>query len=103
MDVLKNIINNLSKDEIRYYKLHTKLSHSKIQKKQIKLFDLIREKKIYSQENACELLSKNKRNNFYQLRNKVLKGINKSLNLQHMHKEKDLYLFNYILLSIFIR
>ncbi len=99
MDLLKNIINNLSKDEIRYYKLHTKLSHSKVQKKEIKLFNLIKEKKRYSQEDACELLSENKRNNFYQLRNRVLRGINRSLNLQHMHKEKDLYLFNYILLS----
>jgi len=99
MDLIQQIISNLSKDEIRYYKLYNNLTHSDIEKKEVKLFNLIKEKEKYSPKEACEKLSSGNRNNFYQLKNKTIKSINKSLSLQHMHKEKDLHIFNDILLS----
>ena len=100
MNILLKTIESLNKEEIRYYKIFSNRTHNEENRKDTILFELI--KNNISDYNEKEIAAKmygDKKNNFYQLKNNLLHGINKSIVSQHTNKEDDTSLYNIILLS----
>ena len=100
MNILLKTIESLNKEEIRYYKIFSNRTHNEENRKETILFELI--KNNISDYNEKEIAAKmygDKKNNFYQLKNNLLHGINKSIVSQHTNKEDDTSLYNIILLS----
>ena len=101
MNTLENIIQSLNKEEIRYYKIFKKNTHNKKKKKkEVELFDIIRDNKNkYKDLEACQILYQGNTNNFYQLKNKLTKSINRSLISQHGEKDNEATIYNSLFLS----
>ena len=97
MNILEEIVKNLTTQEIRFYKILANRTHKK-ERKDLRLFNLIR-KELYKEEKACLALSEGKKNNFYQLKNTLVENINKSLTLQHAHIDKEVSISHLILLA----
>ena len=100
MNILLKTIESLSKEEIRYYKIFSNRTHNEKNRKDLALFEEIKNStKDYNEKEIAEKMYRNKKNNFYQLKNNLLHGINKSIVSQHTNKEDDTSLYNIILLS----
>ncbi len=100
MNILFEIINSLNKEESRFYKLFAGRTNSGDIRKDILLFDFIKQNGEESEEHTiANELYKDNRNSFYQLKNRLYKDLNKSMMLQHMGKEKDIFILHYVLLS----
>ena len=100
MNILLEIINSLDKEEIRFYKLFAGRTNSGDTRKDILLFDFIKQnREEYDEQIISEILYKDNKNSFYQLKNRLYKDLNKSMMLQHMGKEKDIFILHFVLLS----
>jgi hypothetical protein len=100
MNILLEIINSLDKEEIRFYKLFAGRTNSGDTRKDILLFDFIKQnREEYDEQIISEALYKDNKNSFYQLKNRLYKDLNKSMMLQHMGKEKDIFILHFVLLS----
>ena len=100
MNILQKIIATLNKEESRFYKLFTSRTHRLKERKDVVLFDYIKHHiEDYNEDFIAKKLYKENKNAFYQLKNRLLKDLNKSLMLQHLPKEKDIYILQSILLS----
>lgn len=88
INILKTLIKALTKEEVKNYKVITARSHSKHDRKDIKLFDYYRHDKEYTDEFlAVELFGESNKNAFYRLKNKVNQDVNKSLFFLHSGQE----------------
>jgi len=100
MNILQKIIAILNKEESRFYKLFASRTNSNKERKDVLLFDYIkRHNEDYDESYIAKKLYKNNKNAFYQLKNRLFKDLNKSMMLQHLGKEKDIYIVQSILLS----
>ena len=100
MNILLEIINSLDKEEIRFYKLFAGRTNSVDIRKDTLLFDFIKQnREEYDEQIISEELYKDNKNSFYQLKNRLYKDLNKSMMLQHMGKEKDIFILHFVLLS----
>lgn len=100
MNILLKTIESLNKEEIRYYKIFSNRTHNASNRKDITLFEEIRNNtEHYNEAEIAEKMYGNKKNNFYQLKNNLLHAINKSIVSQHTDKENDTSLYNIVLLS----
>ena len=100
MNILFEIINSLNKEESRFYKLFAGRTNSGDMRKDILLFDFIKQNgEEYEEHTIAEELYKDNRNSFYQLKNRLYKDLNKSMMLQHMGKEKDIFILHFVLLA----
>ena len=100
MNTLQKIIATLNKEESRFYKLFTSRTNRLKERKDVVLFDYIKHHiEDYNEDFIAKKLYKENKNAFYQLKNRLLKDLNKSLMLQHLPKEKDIYILQSILLS----
>ena len=100
MNILFEIINSLNKEESRFYKLFAGRTNSGEERKDLLLFDFIKQNgKEYREDEISEELYKDNKNSFYQLKNRLYKDLNKSMTLQHMSKEKDIFILHFVLLS----
>ena len=100
MNILQKIIATLNKEESRFYKLFTSRTNRLKERKDVVLFDYIKHHiEDYNEDFIAKKLYKENKNAFYQLKNRLLKDLNKSLMLQHLPKEKDIYILQSILLS----
>ena len=100
MNILFEIINSLNKEERRFYKLFAGRTNSTDFRKDLILFDFIKQnKEEYDEQIIAEELYQDNKNNFYQLKNRLYKDLNKSMMLQHMGKEKDIFILHFVLLS----
>ena len=100
MNILQKIIAALNKEESRFYKLFTSRTNRLKERKDVVLFDYIKHHiEDYNEDFIAKKLYKENKNAFYQLKNRLLKDLNKSLMLQHLPKEKDIYILQSILLS----
>ena len=93
MDILENVIYNLSSDEVRRFKILSNRFKADEEKKLIVLFDLIRSGKYAEDESqiVIELYSESNakvKNRYYRLRNKLLEIIEKSLVFYHFKYKK---------------
>lgn len=103
MKDLNQIINCLTKDEIRFYKLFVNRTNSTSKgiRKDVELFDLLRKNKSdkYSTKDILIKLKISNSNNYYQLKNRIYNDLNNSLTWQHISKDNQSQSFSYILLS----
>ena len=100
MNILFEIINSLNKEESRFYKLYAGRTNGVGERKDMLLFDFIKQNgEEYDEQIISEELYQNNKNSFYQLKNRLHKDLNKSMMLQHMGKEKDISILNLVLLS----
>ena len=100
MNILHQIIESLTKEESRYYKLFVARTNNSAERKDIQLFDFIKKNhRNYNESEISEILYGDNKNSFYQLKNRVFKDLNKSMMLQHMPKEKDIFILHFVLLS----
>ena len=100
MNILFDIINSLNKEESRFYKLFAGRTNSGSERKNLLLFDFIKQNgEEYREDEISEELYKDNKNGFYQLKNRLYKDLNKSMMLQHMGKEKDIFILHFVLLS----
>ena len=100
MNILFEIINSLNKEESRFYKLFAGRTNISDTRKDIVLFDFIKQNGgEYDEQIIAEELYQENKNSFYQLKNRLYKDLNKSMMLQHMSKEKDIFILHFVLLS----
>ena len=103
MKDLNQIINCLTKDEIRFYKLFVNRTNSTSKgiRKDVELFDFLRKNKSdkYSTKDILIKLKISNSNNYYQLKNRIYNDLNNSLTWQHISKDNQSQSFSYILLS----
>lgn len=100
MNILLKTIESLNKEEVRYYKIFSNRTHNELNRKDIALFEQIRNNtEHYNENKIAEEMYGDKKNNFYQLKNNLLHAINRSIVSQHTEKEKDTTLYNIVLLS----
>ena len=99
MNLLETIIYSLSKEEIRFYKLFVGRTNQSKERKDLKLFNIIKKSKDaeYTKK-AIKSLGVSS-NNFYQLKNRVYHDLNNSMVWQHISKDQQSKSFRYILLS----
>lgn len=99
MKHLHSIIQSLSKEEIRFYKLFVGRTNQSKERKDLKLFDIIKKNadQDYSKK-AIKSLGVTS-NNFYQLKNRIYHDVNNSMIWQHISKDQQSKSFSYILLS----
>ena len=103
MNDLNKIINCLTKDEIRFYKLFVNRTNSKFKviRKDVELFDFLRKNKTdkYSTKDILIKLKISNSNSYYQLKSRIYNDLNNSLTWQHISKDNQSNSFSYILLS----
>ena len=100
MNILFEIINSLNKEESRFYKLFAGRTNSGDERKDLLLFDFIKQNgEEYDEQIIANELYQDNKNSFYQLKNRLYKDLNKSMMLQHMGKEKDIFILHFVLLS----
>ena len=102
MDVAGSIIHNMSKDEVRFFKLYmTRMETG--ERKDLLLFDYIRKNgNLYDDEAIFrKLYAEEDKNAYYRLRNRLMTGLNKSLLLQHWGEDDLLQLLQLYSLSGF--
>ena len=97
-NVLNSIIQSLSKQEIRFFKLFIKRTDNK-KRKDVDLFDFIKKKggdlKI---KDALKKLETNT-NNYHQIKNRLYHELNNSMVWQHIWKDNQSKSFSYVLLA----
>lgn len=93
MDVLEQLVASLSKEEIRYYKLLAARTDHKDGRKDLELFDMMRDLGEGFDDTAAvaRLYPGADRNPYYRLRNRVLNDLTRSLAMQH-YEEDDVAL-----------
>lgn len=99
MKFLNTIIQSLSKEEIRFYKLFVGRTNQSKERKDLKLFDII--KKSNNQDYSKKAIDKLKitSNNFYQLKTRIYNDLNNSMIWQHISKDQQSKSFSFVLLG----
>ena len=92
MDVLYQIIDGLSKEEIRFFKIFAHRQDAGLERKDIALLDFIRKNPNQTDESKIvgKLYGTGDKNAYYRLKNRLLEDLNKSLVLQHNGDEEFL-------------
>jgi tetratricopeptide (TPR) repeat protein len=95
MDVFYQIVDGLSKEEIRFFKIFAHRQGAEIERKDIALLDFIRKNPEKTDENKIvqKLYGSSDKNAFYRLKNRLIDDLNKSLVLQHNNDDEVLQLF----------
>ena len=95
---LDTIVQSLSKEEVRFFKLFLKRTNNK-NRKDVDLFDLMRKKNSdFTTKEALDKLEVNP-NNYYQIKNRLYHELNNSVVWQHIWKDNQSKSFSYVLLS----
>lgn len=108
MDILERIIENLTSDEVRRFKILSNRFKADEEKKLIVLFDAIRaggykdiEHEVIAQFYGST--SAKSKNSYYRLRNKLLSNLEKSLLFYHFNYKNSIESYSNIQLSILYR
>ncbi|MEI6313153.1 MAG: hypothetical protein WCP57_12900 [Bacteroidota bacterium] len=103
MQILQSIIQSLSKEELRYFKIYISRLNYGEDRKDITLFEMFKEKaESLDEDEAARLLYGGKdKNAYYRLKNRLLQELNKSLVLQHIEEEDSKIQFFYALYKLF--
>lgn len=108
MDILESIIENLTSDEVRRFKILSNRFKADEEKKMLALFDSIRSgeaqaedaapvERMYGEENDQT------RNRYYRLRNKLLNNLEKSLLFYHFNYKNTLEAYNFLQIASLLR
>ena len=97
-NALNTIVQSLSKEEVRFFKLFLKRTDNK-NRKDVDLFDYMRKKKgDFDTKDILKKLETNP-NNYYQIKNRLYHELNNSMVWQHIWKDKQSKSFSFVLLS----
>lgn len=92
--MLEDIISQLEKEEARYYKLIAQRTNGSKERKDLSLFDSIRQGRRFEHENE---------NALYRLRNRVFQDLSHSLFMQHLEEDPSYVALEYIFLARLFR
>ncbi len=94
MDILPKIIAQMSKEEIRFFRLFIERLNYDFDRKDVQLFEYYRLHNEAVDEDvlAQKLYGKKDKNSFYRLKNRLLAQLNKSLVLQHQEDDGQMRL-----------
>ena len=97
-NALDTIVQSLSKEEVRFFKLFLKRTNNK-NRKDLDLFDYMKKKK--GDLNTKDVLKKleTNPNNYYQIKNRLYHELNNSMVWQYIWKDKQSKSFSFVLLS----
>ena len=97
-NALDTIVQSLSKEEVRFFKLFLKRTDNK-NRKDVDLFDYMRKKKgDFTTKDIIKKLETNP-NNYYQIKNRLYHELNNSMVWQYIWKDKQSKSFSFVLLS----
>ena len=97
-NALDTIVQSLSKEEVRFFKLFLKRTDNK-NRKDVDLFDYMRKKQgDFTTKDILKKLETNS-NNYYQIKNRLYHELNNSMVWQHIWKDKQSKSFSFVLLS----
>jgi len=97
-NALNTIVQSLTKEEVRFFKLFLKRTESK-NRKDVDLFDYMKKKKgDFTTKDILKKLETNP-NNYYQIKNRLYHELNNSMVWQHIWKDKQSKSFSFVLLS----
>lgn len=101
MNQVYKIIETLSKEECRNFKILLKRTNNNEQRKDVALFDYVRKNDLTSLEEAVFVKKyyNNDKNAFYRLKNRLQHDINKSLLFLHHNTDDYLTTVNYFLIA----
>jgi hypothetical protein len=93
MNVLNSIVNGLSKEEVRFFKLWLERGYDREDRLDKTLFDYMRKSgEKYKEAKIVEkIYPDGSKNSFYRLRNRLLSELNKSLMIQHFDDDDNSY------------
>ena len=97
-NTLDTIVQSLSKEEVRFFKLFLKRTDNK-NRRDADLFDLIRRKKGDIKTKDILKKLRTNPNNYYQIKNRLYHELNNSMVWQHIWKDKQSKSFSFVLLS----
>ncbi len=104
MASITDIIHIMNKEEIRQLKLFLNRTKTQYERKDVRLFDLLRKSSLSAEEDKIvkQLYGKADRNAYYRLRNRLLEDIGKSFTLQYFnHSEHNQSLYFLALSRVF--
>ena len=103
MNILPAIVQTLNKEEQRYFKIYISRVNAGENRKDIALFDMIKDRKenFNEEEAATSLYGKKDKNSYYRLKNRLQIELNKSLILQHIEDDEFKIQFYYSLYKLF--
>ena len=97
-NTLDIIVQSLSKEEVRFFKLFLKRTDNK-NRKDVDLFDYMKKKKgNFTTKDILKKLETNP-NNYYQIKNRLYHELNNSMVWQYIWKDKQSKSFSFVLLS----
>jgi hypothetical protein len=99
MDVLNQVVEKLTKEEVRHFKLFYGNNHIAAHRKDLLLFNYVRVSGTkFDEEKAIRKLgySNQDKNNYYRLKNRLIEDIGDSLLLLHTHKNELYELLQFI-------
>jgi hypothetical protein len=97
-NALDTIVQSLSKEEVRFFKLFLNRTDNK-NRKDVDLFDYMKKKKgDFTTKDVLKKLETNP-NNYYQIKNRLYHELNNSMVWQHIWKDKQSKSFSFVLLS----
>lgn len=101
MDLLQEIIESMSKEEVRFFKLYSMRTNANENRKDIVLYDYVRKYgEGYDEDKiVAKLYGKGSKNAFYRLKNRLAEDVNKSLSLQHCMEDELLVLHHFLILQ----
>jgi hypothetical protein len=105
MDILNSLVNVMSKEEVRNFKLWINSTNASNERKDVMLFDYIRKSGDAYNESYIfkKLYSNQDKNSFYRLKNRLQEDLGYNLSLLHFNKHESNNLFLLISLhNIFV-
>jgi hypothetical protein len=101
MDILNQIIQAMTKEEVRHFKLFSARTQAEKERKDLQLFDNIRRSgEAYDEEKVfAKLYNGEDKNSFYRLKNRLMSDLNKSLALQHVDDDDVIHTFHLLSLA----
>ena len=106
MDILNTVIQLMTKEELRNFKLYASRSHASNERKDLVLFDYIR--RSGENFNEYKILKQlyggsSKKNTYYRLRNRLLTEVGKSVALLHWDREDTALALHFLSLAMLYR
>lgn len=108
MDILERIIENLTSDEVRRFKILSNRFKADEEKKMLILFNEIRAGQYKDREDEVILqlygeIQARTKNSYYRLRNKLLSNLEKSLLFYHFNYKNKIEAYSYLQLSLLMQ
>lgn len=97
MEILEGLVKQMSKDEVRFFKLFSSRSGDYGSRKDQEYFDFLRNSEEINEPQILKALYPGgEKNSFYRLRHRLLETVSKSLLLQHLESDNTLLLHHLI-------